>query len=320
VPVLASGFVLCRPLPGRFLYLTLTNARHGDVGAPKGHADGGEDLLATAVREAAEETGLPVIPARGFRRVVRYPEKGRTKEVTYFAARTEREDVRLSDEHSSFAWLDLDATLAAIRHENLRQVFRDAAAWLKDPILRRDLDPAAARALLERETGTGAPVVAHSAQVADMARTMAEALGADASYVEAAAWLHDVGRARTQETRHTLEGFRLLAARGHAGYAPPCLSHYLKGRAPEDFVDAALAGEMRESCDLDTFPPEERIIALADFLAAGARRVRPEERHADLVRRYGPSAFVDGSLAIARTLQREFEEASGTALDRLLGL
>jgi len=319
----ASGFVLYLPRRDRFLYLTLTSADHGDVGAPKGHAAAGEAPLETALRETEEETGLPrerIVPDRWFRRTIRYEVRRGTKEVVYFAARAESEELRLSGEHSDGGWLDLDGTLASLRHEKLREVFRDAAVFLKDPILRRGLDPARARALLEREAGAGAPVRAHAAQVADMARALAEASGADADYVEAAAWVHDIGRARTHGVRHTTEGFRLLVERGHPGYAPSCLSHYLKGRAPETVADAPLAAEMRSLCDLETFPWEERLVALADFLAAGDRRVRLEERHRDLRRRYGPSDFVDGSLAVARELKREFEERAATSLHALLGL
>ena len=66
-------------------------------------------------------------------------------------------------------------------------------------------------------------------------------------------------------------------------------------------------------CNLGAFDAFETIIALPDFTAAGDRRVTLEERHADLARRYGPSPFLDGSLAIARALAAEFEEASGSA-------
>ena len=312
----ASGFVLVREESGSFLYLTLVNRSHGDVGTPKGHAKPGESELETALRETEEETGIVPVPSPWFRREIRYPVNGVGKAVAYFVARTDRHDVRLSREHVKANWLDLDATLAVLRHDGLRQVFVDAAIWLKDPGLRRGLAPDAARALLEEHVGADAPVVAHTAQVAGMARAMT----GDPD-VEAAAWLHDIGRARTHGIRHPLEGFRIAVEAGHGGYAAPCISHYTKGRPPEQLdVDDALVREMREACDLDSFGENEKAIALADFMAVGDRRGTLEERHADLVARYGPSVFFDESLAAARTLKQEAEERLGQPLYPLLGI
>ena len=155
-----------------------------------------------------------------------------------------------------------------------------------------------------------------------MARSLAEAWGGlDPEYVEAAAWLHDIGRARTHGVRHPIEGFRLVVEAGHPGYAPPCLSHYCKGQPPEGLgVEPALVEEMRAACDLDTFDTDEQLIALADFLAAGTERVPLEERHRDLVRRYGASAFFDRNLAICRVLKRDFESRTGRPLYPTVGL
>lgn len=312
----AAGFVLYRAGRNHHLYLTLRNARHGDVGLPKGKAKHGEGSLEAALRETEEETGLApdrIAANHWFRRAVTYPLKGVEKEVVYLLARTDEETIALSPEHESCAWLDLDRALEAVRHDNLRDVLKDAAVFSKDPVLRRGLAPSAARALLAAEAGDGAPVLRHTTHVAAMARALAEAWGGlDPDYVEAAAWLHDIGRARSHGPRHPIEGFRLVVERGHGGYAAPCLSHYTKGRPHGDFGDAA--DEMWSACDLETFLPEERLIALADAMAAGERRVTLEERHQDLCRRYGAGPFFDGMLAAVRGLQQEFESRTGRGL------
>jgi 8-oxo-dGTP pyrophosphatase MutT (NUDIX family) len=316
VDEIASGFVLFRR-GDPFRYLTLRNARHRDVGLPKGHVEKGEELLETAVRETAEETGIvDARPNRWFHRKIRYVIGAVAKEVTYFAAETASDKVTLSKEHDEARWRDLDGATKAIRHEDLRSVVRDAAVFLKDPILRRGLTPDAARKLLVSRVGEGAPVVAHTAQVAAMARIIGGGTG-DPDYVEAAAWLHDIGRAVTHGDRHPLEGFRIVVAAGHGGYAPPCLSHYTKG-AP----DAALPhyAEMCEACDLETFDAAEQAIALADALAAGPRRVTLDERYEDLARRYGPSPFFGKNLAICRRLKADFEARTGKDLYALLGI
>jgi len=314
----AAGFVLFRRSPGRHLYLVLTNARHGDPGLPKGKCDPGEGDLEAAVRETEEETGIPAGDLRvqpAFLHSVSYMLRGKPKRVAYFGAETDRADVRISGEHASFEWLDLDAALGRVRHENLRRVLRAAATYFKDPVLRRGLAPADARTLLEAR-GADARLVAHSGLVAAAARAIAAAWpGEDAAFVEAAAWLHDIGRLADHQ-RHPVEGFRLLCEAGWPGYAPPCLSHYAKGRPKDACGD--LAAEMWSLCDLDTFETFEKIVALADFTAAGDRRVPLEERHADLVRRYGKSDFVDGSFAAARRIAGEVEAAAGGPLEAIL--
>jgi bis(5'-nucleosidyl)-tetraphosphatase len=307
----ACGFVLFRETPDRFLYLTLQSARHGDFGAPKGHIRPGETELEAAYRETAEETGIErdqLAVFTRFRRAIRYrlPEGG-PKEAVYYLARTEIPELRLSPEHSASTWIDLDATLATWRHEDLRRVVREAAVFAKDPVLRRGLDPAGAQELLAQEAGASTPVLAHSAQVAGMAGAMARVWdGMDAGFVEAAAWLHDVGRARTHGPRHGLEGFRLLV-------------DYLKGGDPAVLgLDPEFADEMWSACDLDTFGPEERVVALADAMAQGPRRVTVEERLDELVQRYGESRFLDYARARALALRDEFEARTGVAVSTLL--
>jgi len=321
----AAGFVLYRREAERNRYLLLVNARRGEPGSPKGHAEEGETDLEAALRETAEETGLESarLAVHGpFRREISYPVKRGDKRVVYFAARTDGGPIRLSKEHSESRWVDLDEVLAEIPHANLREVYREAAVWLKDPIFRRGLTPDDARALLETEAGDGARVVAHTAQVAAMAGALAGACpGMDAAYVEAAAWLHDLGRSRSNGLRHTVEGFRLACARGWPGYAPTCISHYTKGSRPAELgVDPVLAAEMDASCDLGTFEPEECWVALADAMAIGDRRGRIEERVADLVARYGPSPFFTRYRETAEGLRARWEAAAGRPLYDWLGI
>jgi len=324
--VLGSGFVLYRWEGDEIRYLLLHSARHGDVGLPKGKLEPGEEEIAGACRETEEETGLPpsaLTVHDWFSRTASYrlPD-GRTKSVTYRLARTAIAQVTISMEHTRAEWLAYPAARAALRHENLRGLLDDAATYLKDPALYSGLTPEAARCMLEERFEPGAPVIGHSEQVAGMSRAMAEAWdGLDPDYVEAAAWLHDIGRSVTHGAEHTLLGFNLVVAEGYPGYAAPCLSHYVKGRSMTLLGgDPTLLRAMWEACDLDSFLPEERIIALADFLAVGDRRARLEERHADLCERYGPSRFFDSSLAIVEKLKSEFETRSAQSLYALLGI
>jgi putative nucleotidyltransferase with HDIG domain len=170
--------------------------------------------------------------------------------------------------------------------------------------------------MLVSRAGDKAQVVKHTAEVAAMARAIGEA-GGNPDYVEAAAWLHDIGRSVGNDDRHPLEGFRIVVAAGHPGYAPPCLSHYTKG---EPDPEGPHYREMSEACDLETFDAAEQAVALADALAAGPRRVTIEERYEDLARRYGPSPFLDRKREICRRMKADFEARTGTDLYALLGI
>jgi putative nucleotidyltransferase with HDIG domain len=310
----AAGFIVFRRHSEGIQYLTLRARKSDEWGPPKGHHERDESDLEAAWRETEEETGLgpdQLVPSRWFERRIDYRVKRGDKTVYYGLAEWMDGDVELSKEHTDYRWKKLDKTLAGLDHKNLRGVFEEAACFLKDPALRGGLDDTDAKSLLREYLKKGDPVLAHSALVAEMARAMAEAWDDDVDpvFVEACAWLHDIGRC-VDHARHPLEGYRLLAELGCPGYAPTCISHYSKGRSYEELPEKKLW----RSCDLSTFEPHERIVALADFMAVRESKGTIKQRHADLAKRYGPSPFVDRSLEIARGLKREFEERTGKKL------
>jgi len=298
-------------------YLLLRTAKTGEWGVPKGHNDEGESDLDAAWRETREETGLAGLRRNEwFERRIGYPVKRGDKTVWYGLAEHVDGDVALSREHTEFAWAPREKCPELIVHDNLKGVLLDAAVFLKDPSLRSGLSAPAARKLFLGHFSEGEPVREHTRLVAGMARAMAELWeGVEPEFVEACAWLHDVGRAIDHAT-HPLEGFRLLVKEGHPGYAPTCISHYTKGRGFDEVPNE----ELWRACDLSTFEPHERIVALADFMAVREKKGTIDERHADLVERYGGGEFLDGSLAIARRLKREFEERSGRDLYEVVGV
>ncbi|GAA1419843.1 NUDIX hydrolase [Streptomyces thermospinosisporus] len=85
--VRAAGCVLWRhhPVTGVLELCLVHRPRYDDWSWPKGKLKRGEDPLAGALREVAEETGYTAVPTFELP-TVRYLAKGRPKEVRYWAA------------------------------------------------------------------------------------------------------------------------------------------------------------------------------------------------------------------------------------------
>ncbi|MEV5009365.1 NUDIX hydrolase [Streptomyces sp. NPDC055692] len=86
-PVLAAGCVLWRrsPLDGTLQLCLVHRPKYDDWSHPKGKLKCGEDPLAGAVREVAEETGYVAVPGVELSTVT-YMAGGRPKQVRYWAA------------------------------------------------------------------------------------------------------------------------------------------------------------------------------------------------------------------------------------------
>ncbi|MBE7493010.1 MAG: NUDIX domain-containing protein [Planctomycetes bacterium] len=133
----ASGFILAHVDKTGPRWLLLRSARHGGWGFPKGHADPGEDELATARRETAEETGLRDLRVvDGFHVRNEYDVKARArgnyhKVVHYFLALAPGPEFTLSDEHSEAGWFTLDEALQKLAFPALRDALKAADAHLR---------------------------------------------------------------------------------------------------------------------------------------------------------------------------------------------
>jgi bis(5'-nucleosidyl)-tetraphosphatase len=129
----SAGFVIFRQAEQR-LYLLLDYGRHWDY--PKGHVEEGETLLAAAVRELKEETGIADAKVfNGFGQEIGYffrdKKKGLVrKKVTLFLARTESETVELSREHQGYAFEPFEAALKKLTFPSAREVLRKAEEFL----------------------------------------------------------------------------------------------------------------------------------------------------------------------------------------------
>ncbi|MEM8884469.1 MAG: NUDIX domain-containing protein [Planctomycetota bacterium] len=313
----AGGFIVFRRRADEIQYLTLRTRKTDEWGPPKGHNDPGESDLDAAWRETEEESGLARKQLRRhdwFERRLNYPVKRGDKTVWYGLAERREGKVRLSKEHTDFRWQNILETCARIPHANLRHLYIDAATFLKDRHLRTEVDT---ERLFRERFPSQAPVIDHTAMVVDMAWSIGESWpGVDPDFAARCAWVHDIGRSVEHGPRHLIEGFRIMTELGHPAFAPTCISHFVKGRSFEEIGDR----ELWSACDLSSFEPHERVVALADYMALRESKGTLEQRHADLIARYGASDLLDGGYRAAHALKEEFERVSGRDLYDVAGV
>lgn len=100
-------------------------------GFPRGNVDDGENEMQAAVREVKEETGITYLKfVKNFREQVEFfymKERRLTKKrIVYFLAETNNEDVKISHEHTSYSWLEIDDALARLKHKGAKEILEKA--------------------------------------------------------------------------------------------------------------------------------------------------------------------------------------------------
>ncbi len=127
----AAGAILSRRGPAGDEVAVIHRSRYDDWSLPKGKREPGEHLLATAVREVAEETGVRVILGRRIGRS-RYDSLGRGKMVDYWAARPADPDAAVgftpNDEADALDWLPVAAASGRLSYQRDASLLADFAA------------------------------------------------------------------------------------------------------------------------------------------------------------------------------------------------
>lgn len=137
----SAGTVIFRKDDGKILFLLLhypsgSRSQGKDYwDLPKGHIEEGETLEATALREAAEETGLKDIRIiSGFKETIKYffkwEEKNVLKFVTFFAAQTQEKDVKISEEHIGYQWADFKEAISQLGYKNAKEILKKTNDFL----------------------------------------------------------------------------------------------------------------------------------------------------------------------------------------------
>jgi 8-oxo-(d)GTP phosphatase len=132
----AAGSVLWRPSDAGVEVALVHRNRYDDWSFPKGKQVRGEDLLLTAVREVAEETGLRAILGRPLS-AARYESFGRPKRVDYWAGRPESENgspFQPHDEVDALAWLPLPAARGRLSYAHDVAMLDEFAAGPVDTV------------------------------------------------------------------------------------------------------------------------------------------------------------------------------------------
>ncbi len=172
------------------------------------------------------------------------------------------------------------------------------------------LTPKEALNLLDQHAPPGEEWPLHCRQVAKVAVTVATALPDTApefsqEELQTQALLHDIGRSKTHGPMHGWSGFTLLRSLGHADAGRGCLTHWLKGRTPEDLL---ATGHFEEKWIAQVFsslqPPEwtltDTLLSFADSCVKHTTIVPLAERHADLFARYGESIWMTRAQQLAQ--------------------
>jgi 8-oxo-dGTP pyrophosphatase MutT (NUDIX family) len=123
----AAGAVVWRPAAGGEVAV-IHRRRYDDWSFPKGKCEPGEHVLAAAVREVAEETGVRVVLGRPLG-TTRYQSNGQRKRVRYWAGRCRQPPAAFvpNAEVDELEWLPVPAALGRLSYQRDVQILGEFA-------------------------------------------------------------------------------------------------------------------------------------------------------------------------------------------------
>ena len=116
----SCGVIVYRRNQEHIDLLLVKNRYGGHWSFPKGHVEGNETEVQTALREVREETGLEVRLQSGFRQMVEYfPKPNVKKQVVYFLGEAKSSRVKMQEEEiSRIIWTDIRRAWRIVAFEN----------------------------------------------------------------------------------------------------------------------------------------------------------------------------------------------------------
>jgi 8-oxo-dGTP pyrophosphatase MutT (NUDIX family) len=140
----SAGFIIYQQKEGKnfFLLLHYPNNRRQAKGKdfwefPKGHIEKGESDLQTALREIKEETGMEDLKVNdNFKEWIKYYFRAEGnnifKVVVFFLGQTKTTQVKISDEHIGYEWLEFDQAYKRVAFPNSKKILKKANDFLKN--------------------------------------------------------------------------------------------------------------------------------------------------------------------------------------------
>ena len=131
----SCGAIVYRYL-GTDLYILMIQMNVGHWSFPKGHVEGSESEVDTAIREVKEETNIDIFVDRNFREVTTYsPLSGILKDVVYFVATPiSNHIVAQEEEVSDVKWVHSDDALNIVTYDSDRNILYKAIQFIKEKI------------------------------------------------------------------------------------------------------------------------------------------------------------------------------------------
>lgn len=125
----SCGAIVYRKSRDRIELLLIQNRYGGHWSFPKGHVEGEETEVQTALREVKEETGLDIQLEDGFRQVVEYfPKPNVKKQVVYFLGQAQSLEIkRQKEEISRITWTDIHKAYHMVTFKNDRDLIAQAS-------------------------------------------------------------------------------------------------------------------------------------------------------------------------------------------------
>jgi bis(5'-nucleosidyl)-tetraphosphatase len=123
----SAGIIIYKKENSTILYLLLRYAAgHWDF--PKGKIEAGETKQEAALRELTEETNLTAQIDDNFEETIQYifmyNNEKTIKTVYFFTGPATSTNIKLSHEHTDFAWLPYQDALAQLTYDNAKEILK----------------------------------------------------------------------------------------------------------------------------------------------------------------------------------------------------
>ena len=134
----SAGIVIFRKEESKILFLLL-HYPSGHWDFVKGKMEKGESTHETAIRETREETGITDITfTENFEEWIAYNFKYQgeivQKKVVFFLAETKTKEIKISHEHSGYAWMDYNSSMEKTTFDNAKTVLTKAEKLLSNTL------------------------------------------------------------------------------------------------------------------------------------------------------------------------------------------